>query len=180
MNIGEELVAAYLQHQLKCEFVQQNLYTVEVQGEIDVVGISLTGPKLYVCEVAIHLSTGLQYTKNNQPNNVQKLMDKFSKDIEYAQSNFKGYEHHFMLWSPIVKRRSNPVYDQMGHLEQVSQAIDDKYGVKLDLVVNQRFQNCLNELRVMASVAGAEMKSPVMRMLQIQAQLDRYIEKCNA
>lgn len=180
MNIGEELVSAYLQHKLKCEFVQQNLYTVEVQGEIDVVGISLAGPKLYVCEVAIHLSTGLQYTKNKRPNNIQKLTEKFSKDIEYARSRFTGYEHHFMLWSPIVKRRSNPVYDQMGHLEQVSKVIEGKYGVKLELVVNKRFQECLKELRDLAAIAGAEIKSPVMRLLQIEEQLERHISKSGA
>ncbi|MBL0122078.1 MAG: hypothetical protein IPP88_04890 [Betaproteobacteria bacterium] len=159
------------------EFVQQHLYTVEVQGEIDVVGISLAGPKLYVCEVAIHLSTGLQYTKEKRPNNIQKLTEKFSKDIEYARARFKDYEHHFMLWSPIVKRRSNPVYDQMGHLEQVSKVIEGKYGVKLDLVVNKRFQDCLEELRDLAAVAGAELKSPVMRLLQIEEQLERHLAK---
>lgn len=177
MNVGEELVSAYLEHGLKCEFVQKNLYTVEAQGEIDVVGISLAGPKLYVCEVAIHLSTGLQYTKDKRPNNIQKLTDKFSKDIEYARSRFKDYEHHFMLWSPIVKRRANPVYDQMGHLEHVSAEIESKYGVKLDLVVNERFQACLNELKEIAAVAGAEIKSPVMRLLQIERQLERHLTK---
>jgi hypothetical protein len=180
MNIGEELVSAYLQHKLKCEFVQQNLYTVEVQGEIDVVGICLTGPTLYVCEVAIHLSTGLQYTKDRRPNNVHKLTEKFSKDIEYARSRFKDYAHHFMLWSPIVKRRKNPTYDQMGHLEQVAEVIEGNYGVKLDFVVNERFQQCLEELRDLAAIAGAELKSPVMRLLQIEEQLERHIGKKTA
>ena len=180
MNVGEELVTAYLEHKLKCEFVQQNLYTVEVQGEIDVVGISLVGPKLYVCEVAIHLSTGLQYTKDKRPNNIQKLTEKFSKDIEYARSRFEGYEHHFMLWSPIVKRRSNPVYDQMGHLEHVSAEIERKYGVKLDLIINDRFHACLNELKDLAAISGAELKSPVMRLLRIEKQLERHIAKSSA
>ena len=182
MNIGEELVSAYLEHKLKCEFVQQNLYTVEVQGEIDVVGICLAGkkPTLYVCEVAIHLSTGLQYTKDKRPNNIQKLIEKFSKDIEYARSKFEGHDHHFMLWSPIVKRRPNPVYDQMGHLEHVSKEIESKYGVKLEMVVNERFQTCLNELKEIAAVAGAELKSPVMPLLQIETQLERHIVKNRA
>ncbi len=38
MNIGEEIVAVYLEHIKGCEFTQANLYTPDVQGEIDVVG----------------------------------------------------------------------------------------------------------------------------------------------
>lgn len=58
MNIGEEIVAAYLQYVKHCEFIQQNLFTPDVQGEIDVVGINLEPKEIYVCEVAIHLTTG--------------------------------------------------------------------------------------------------------------------------
>ncbi len=91
MNIGEEIVSVYLQYIRGCEFIQQNLYTPDVQGEIDVVGINLKSKELYVCEVAIHLTTGLRYVKEKQPNNVNKLIDKFSKDIEYAQKYFPDY-----------------------------------------------------------------------------------------
>lgn len=84
MNIGKELVASYLEHLKGCDFIQKNLYTPDTQGEIDVVGINLKKKKVYVCEVAIHLVTGLRYTKERQPNNVKKLTEKFSRDIEYA------------------------------------------------------------------------------------------------
>ena len=60
MNVGEQLVSSYLRYIRKCDFIQTNLYTVDVQGEIDVVGINLAERKVYVCEVAIHLTTGLQ------------------------------------------------------------------------------------------------------------------------
>ena len=73
INVGEQIVSSYLKYVRGCEFIQTNLYTVETQGEIDVVGIDLDKRKLYVCEVAIHLSTGLQYTKDKRPNNVNKL-----------------------------------------------------------------------------------------------------------
>lgn len=55
MNVGEELVSAYLQHILGCDFTQQNLYTIDSQGEIDVVGLNLKDRSVYICEVAIHL-----------------------------------------------------------------------------------------------------------------------------
>jgi Holliday junction resolvase-like predicted endonuclease len=72
INLGEEIVAAYLQYIKGCEFIQQNLYTPDVQGEIDVVGIDLETKSIYVCEVAVHLITGLQYVKGGQPNNINK------------------------------------------------------------------------------------------------------------
>ena len=76
INVGEQLVASYLQYIRECEFTQMNLYTVDSQGEIDVVGIDLNRKRVYVCEVAIHLTTGLQYVKDKRPNNIQKLTDK--------------------------------------------------------------------------------------------------------
>ena len=103
MNIGEELVASYLEHLKGCDFIQKNLYTPDVQGEIDVVGINLKEKKIYICEVAIHLLTGLRYVKEKRSNNVQKLTEKLSRDIEYANKYFPDYERHIMLWSPIIK-----------------------------------------------------------------------------
>ena len=96
MNIGEEIVAVYLQNVKNCEFVQLNLYT-DVQGEIDVVGIDVNKKKVFACEVAIHLITGLQYTKDKQPNNVEKIVEKFSRDIDYSNKYFPDYEKHFMF-----------------------------------------------------------------------------------
>ena len=63
-NTGEEIVAAYLEYIEQCEFIQKNLYTPEVQGEIDVVGINHNKKRIYACEVAIHLR---QLPINNLP-----------------------------------------------------------------------------------------------------------------
>ncbi len=40
-NPGEEFVGEYLRHIRGCEFVQYNLQTTDVQGEIDVIGINM-------------------------------------------------------------------------------------------------------------------------------------------
>ena len=58
-NIGEELAGEYLKIVKGCDFVEYNLYTPDIQGEIDVVGIDVRSKKIYICEVAIHLITGL-------------------------------------------------------------------------------------------------------------------------
>jgi hypothetical protein len=58
-NLGEEIAGEYLKVIKGCEFIEYNLYTPDVQGKIDVVGIDVVGidvknKKLYVCEVATH------------------------------------------------------------------------------------------------------------------------------
>ena len=128
INIGEEIVAAYLQYIKGCEFIQQNLYTADVQGEIDVVGIDLETKTIYVCEVAIHLITGLQYVKGSQPNNANKLTEKFSRDIEYTNKFFPDYTKHFMLWSPIVRVSSDKAkFSQMVDIEVITSNIKTRY-----------------------------------------------------
>jgi hypothetical protein len=59
MNIGEEICGEWLRHVKKCEFIQYNLKTPNVQGEIDVIGLNMKNRVVYACEVAIHLITGL-------------------------------------------------------------------------------------------------------------------------
>jgi Holliday junction resolvase-like predicted endonuclease len=102
-NIGEEITGAWLQVCEDCEFIQYNLQTPDIQGEIDVIGINTKQKILYICEVAIHLVTGMQYVKNNQPDNVAKFLKKLNKDIDYAEKYFPDYTWKYMLWSPIVK-----------------------------------------------------------------------------
>lgn len=75
-NIGEEIAGEYLKFVKGCEFIEYNLYTPDVQGEIDVIGINIKEKALYVCEVAIHLTTGLQYVKSKAPDNVNRFLNK--------------------------------------------------------------------------------------------------------
>ena len=177
INTGEEIVAAYLEYIKGCEFIQKNLYTPDVQGEIDVVGIDLNSERIYACEVAVHLITGLQYTKNNQPNNVNKLVEKFSKGIEYINKYFQGYEKHFMLWSPIVRNpRPGAKHNQMRDISEIVETIKVKYNVELEVVINDVFNTCLNELREYAKGETKNLQSSVMRYLQIEEYLKKHIE----
>lgn len=173
MNIGEELVAAYLQHIKGCDFTQQNLYIPDVQGEIDVVGISLADPRtIYICEVAIHLVTGLQYKKESTPNNAVKLTEKFSRDIEFARKYFPDYKQHFMLWSPIIKN-SNQERD----LKEIGKRIKSKYQIAIEFVVNADFQWRLEELKNYAASKTEELKNPVLRLFQIEQALKKHLAK---
>lgn len=179
MNIGEELVGDYLQFINHCEFVQKNLYTEDVQGEIDVVGINLKTKTIYLCEVAIHLETGLQYVHNKQPNNVNKLFDKFSKDIKYARKYFpieQGYKHHFMLWSPIVKDKSDKAkHNQLNDVKEVQEKIKKQFKVEIEAVINEDFLGKLAELKNYAKKETKEIKSAVVRLYQIEDKTNKYI-----
>lgn len=176
INIGEQLVSSYLRYIRGCEFIQTNLYTVDSQGEIDVVGINLKEKKVYVAEVAIHLTTGLQYVKDRRPNNVQKLTEKFSRDIEYANKYFKDYDKHFMLWSPVVKSgNKTPEYNQLSHISDIGSNIRAKYDVDIEFVINEQFLSCLNEMRNFAKSETSDLKCPVMRSLQIEEWLTKHV-----
>ena len=178
VNLGEEIVAAYLQYIKGCEFIQQNLYTPDVQGEIDVVGIDLHTKSIYVCEVAIHLVTGLQYVKESQTNNVQKLTDKFSKDIAYTNKYFPEYSKHFMLWSPIVKISGvKAKNNQIADIEKITANMQARYGVGIECIINQKFADCLAELREYARHETKELKSPVLRFMQVEEYLKKHLNR---
>jgi hypothetical protein len=181
INVGEQLVSSYLRYIRKCDFIQTNLYTVDAQGEIDVVGINLKEKRVYVCEVAVHLTTGLQYVKEKRPNNVQKLTEKFSRDIEYSRKYLAEYEPHYMLWSPIVKAtKGDPLYNQVGHLAEISAQLKAKYEVELECVVNEKFLACLKELREYARYQTAELQCPLLRLIQIEEYLGKHVQRATA
>jgi hypothetical protein len=175
-NPGEEIVGEYLKVILGCDFVQYNFYTPDVHGEIDVVGINVEKRIIYICEVATHLVTGMQYVKNRQPDNINRFVSKFEKNIRYANIYFDDYEKHFMLWSPIVKRRGeNPIYNQFEHLKKIAEILNERYGVKLETVVNESYANALQNLRKYAAKETKELKSPILRLMQIEEKLLKHI-----
>ncbi len=181
LNVGEQLVSSYLRYIRKCDFIQTNLYIGESEGAIDVVGLNIAEQQIYICEVAIHLITGLQYVINKRPNNVQKLIDKFSRDIEYARKYFGEYNQHFMLWSPIVKdTRGNPEYNQVRHLAKIEANIKRRYDIDIECIVNKKFYACLEELRFYAATQTAVLQCPLMRLMQIEEQLGRHVSNHRA
>lgn len=177
-NIGEEVVGEYLKLVLGCDFVEYNLYTPDVQGEIDVVGINTKEKKLFICEVATHLITGLQYVKNQQPDNIDRFCKKFRKNIEYANNYFPDYNKRFMLWSPIVKNQGiKAKHNQLNDIKIIQTTLNNEYGVKIEAVINLEYRNCLLELRKYARKETKELKSPVLRLMQIEEKLSKHLKR---
>ena len=178
LNVGEELVGAYLQYIKKCEFIQKQLYIEEAQGDIDVVGIDLEGHKVYICEVAIHLQ-GLQYNTNKRPDNYNRLVSKFTKDIDYAQKYFRNYDLHFMFWTPVIRipKRKDVKYNQLKDLTSLQSTLKEKYNIDLELIYNEGFLARIEELRQFSLKHTEELKSPIIRMLQIEEHLRKHLKK---
>jgi Holliday junction resolvase-like predicted endonuclease len=176
-NIGEEIAGLYLQIERGCEFVEYNLYTPDEQGEIDVVAINMRQRIVYVCEVAIHLTTGLQYVKEARTDTINRLLKKFNKDIDYAEHYFRDYTRVYMFWSPVVKRSAPTAkFDQFKAVEQVHAEILTTRGVAIELIINEEFQACMAKLRVHAASKTEALKSPVLRLFQIEAALDKHVK----
>ncbi len=178
-NIGEEIVGVYLQEIKKCDFIQYNLHNPDIQGEIDVIGINMGEKFVYICEVAIHLITGFQYTKNKRPDRINRLIKKFEKDIDYAEKYFKNdYKKIYMFWSPIVKNSGeNTKYNQLKDVQEIKRILDGKKSIDLQIVINEDYMDCLKQLRKFASEQTKALESPVLRLMQIEEKLKQHLNK---
>lgn len=176
---GEQLVGEYLRAVKNCDFVEYNLQTKFVQGEIDVVGIDSNSKKVYICEVATHLETGLQYVKDNKPDNVNRFVSKFEKNIEYAKIHFADFEIIYMLWTPIIRipKKENTIHNQLQDINTIQNKIMDKHNIHIDIVYNERFLECITELRKIARSTTQAMSSPIMRFLQIEEKLHQKLKQ---
>lgn len=176
-NLGEEICGEYLKYILKCEFITYNVKIPSVQGEIDVVGINLEKKLIYVCEVAVHTS-GLGYSRNNQPDDYGRFVAKFQKDIGYAKKYFPDYLIQPMIWSPIVKISGQKAkYNTATELERVVQYIQNEHQLSLDLVINESFHAAIEKLKEYTDTETSEFKSSVMRMFQIQRNLEKHLKQ---
>ncbi len=170
---GENLVGQYLKYIKNCDFVEYNLQTKIRQGEIDVVGISSSERKVYICEVATHLTgIGLQYTKNGHPDNVNRLVKKFRNDIEYGNTNFKDFERVYMLWTPVAKSTGkNAKNDPFKDLQEIKNKVKSDHNIDLTIIANRDYMNAIEELRKVAAKTSYAMTSPIMRFMQIEETL---------
>lgn len=175
INPGEEIVGEYLKLIKNCDFVEYNLYTPDIQGEIDVVGINAKDKTLYVCEVATHLVTGLQYTKNNRPDNVDRFCKKFRKNIPYARKYFPDFKHHFIIWSPVVKSsREGAKNNQLKSITEIKEIMFSEFNENIETVINHEYAKCLAELRAYAASETKELQSPIMRLMQVEEYTKKH------
>lgn len=179
-DAGEEIVGLYLKEIKGCESIRIRVSHPDYDGDIDVIGIDRKNMIVYICEVVTHLPTGLLYVnrKTKKPDNVRKLVEKFRKDVDFAKQNYEGFEHVFMLWSPIAKTPSrHGKYDQIEDVNEVKAKLEDELGVELNLVINHEYARCLSALREYAASQSKELASPLLRFMQIEEWLKSHLER---
>jgi len=172
-NIGEEICGEYLKHILKCDFVSYNITNPDIQGEIDVIGIQLEQKAIYVCEVVTH-TQGLEYVTKGKSNDYNVLKAKYDKGVAYAQKYFKDYQIRLMLWSPIVRINTPKAkYNTMNELKRLKEDLP----LDIEFVINFQYQQALDKLKAHAIKQTAMFTTPVMRMFQIEGNLQNHLEK---
>jgi hypothetical protein len=65
----------------------------------------------------------------------------------------------------------------MPDIEEITAKIQDQYGVNLECIINEKFACCLEELREFAHKSTKELKSPVLRFMQVEEYLKKHIGK---
>ena len=172
-NIGEEICGEYLKNILNCEFVSYNITNQDIQGEIDVFGINIQSRTIFICEAATH-TKGLQYVTDKNPDDYNRFYQKFKKDIDYGMRYFADYNIKVMLWSPIVAiSRESAKYNTFKELQELKKDIESQYGLELELIINSKYQQCLNELKDFALSHTAMFTSGLMRTFQIEKNLEK-------
>jgi len=62
-------------------------------------------------------------------------------------------------------------------LQRVVEDIKLKFNLSVELIINKRFNDCLQELKEYTDKETAEFKSNVMRLFQIERSLEKHLRK---
>lgn len=65
----------------------------------------------------------------------------------------------------------------MIHCDTIGANIKKSYDVCIEFVVNEQFIEYMNQMRACAKSATAELKCPVMHLLQIEEHLAKHLGK---
>ena len=159
IDIGEDLVGAYLSKVVGCPIVQFNVRTGINQGEIDVVGLKLLDAQVcevWLCEVSTHTS-GLGGYKGDAAG---KIATKIASVKQFAEVTYAGVPAHIEVWSPKVGPR------MLTKLDAVWDEHPDAH-----LVANHEYAARVRLLSGLARVQSAYSDSPSFRLLQILSRL---------
>ncbi|MDQ3647203.1 MAG: hypothetical protein M3433_01195 [Actinomycetota bacterium] len=159
--MGESLVGAYLRYVVGCEFVAYGTQT-DKQGEIDVVGFTLSPPRVWLCEVATHLD-GLLYGNGNA-DTARKVRQKMERAIDFAERLFPEHERLYEWWSPKVSPTLGASLDELSTELQTA-------GTRLSFVVNDDYAARVHELASAASANTKATGEPFYRALRILTHL---------
>lgn len=157
--IGEYIVGAYLKIIKECDFVDYNVRPpgggLEGLNELDVIGLDFKNKIAYLCEATTHIR-GLLYKDNKTT--VKKIKTKYNKQEKYAKKYLSFFsKQYFKFWSPVVPK---------GYITKELEKVNG-----LKLVINEKYTNCMDELKVKAKELTNDTGNAFFRMLQILEHL---------
>jgi hypothetical protein len=77
----------------------------------------------------------------------------------------------------VRRSRQGVQYDQFEHLRQIEDEVRARTGVSLMLVINEAYARAIDELRTFARKETKELKSPIMRFLQIEEWCRKNVDR---
>lgn len=176
VTIGEELVGAWLHLCEGCDFVTYSQRHPKGQGEIDVLAFKMADRRAYVCQVTTHLR-GMLYSGGAKPESsdkagrsydqtVQKVHDKWQRDIEYARECLDGFHVQLMLWTPRASDEHvvKPLTVRATELEE-------SHPVRISILANAEYSLRVVQLQEVAKKTTRETGNSAFRLLQILARL---------
>jgi hypothetical protein len=160
-DIGEYIVGAYLKIIKGCDFVDYNVRPpgggLEGLNELDVVGLDFKNKIVYLCEVTTHI-TGLLIRDNRTT--VETIQKKYERQKGYANKYLSDFPNrYFMFWSPVVSK---------GYITDELKKVDG-----LELIINEKYAQCIDELKGKAKKLTHDVGNPFFRILQILEHLRR-------
>ncbi|MDD5509670.1 MAG: hypothetical protein PHI12_02485 [Dehalococcoidales bacterium] len=162
-EMGEYLIGAYLKLKMNCNFVDYNVRRpgggLAGLNELDVMGLDFTTKTAYLCEVTTHLD-GVLYGSNKN-NTIDRIKNKYDKMRDYAKNHLPKESfpnRRFMFWSPVVSAGVEIELEKIQGLE---------------LVINDRYSACVDELLEQAGKITYDTNNPAFRILQILGHLRR-------
>ncbi len=62
---------------------------------------------------------------------------------------------------------------------EIQDVLKSEYGVYIEPVINQEYAKCLSKLRAYAAKETKELKSPILRLMQIEEKLTKHVSRLN-
>jgi len=104
---------------------------------------------------------------------LERICEKFQTDFAYVSDVFPDADRFvFQLWSPNV-----PEGHRTDGLAELAPELEESFGSKVgqpcsvELVINERYAECIGELRAMARRDSKAYENPAWRYLQILEQV---------
>lgn len=159
VDIGEQLVGAYLKTIENCDVVSYNVRPrgggLQGLGELDVVGLRFLDRTAILCEVITHIKGTLYGTNEGT---VRKILQKHERQKTYADTHLVEFTtRRFMLWAPRVPR---------GYITNA--LLEHR---ELELVINENYKAKIDELRREARNRTNDEGNDAFRLLQILESL---------